>query len=149
MCNSSQKIEEDFRRITIQQDKIKKEDKKVEEDSKSTVIDIQGIKARARANSRAAPASKVSIAHLGRVSKNKILYETNRQFQLNYDFEGLAREIKLEKDNIYVSHEAHQLLKNAKNTSLVKHQNKHRYLSRDEHIERIRREKSAEEKRRK
>ena len=45
--------------------------------------------------------------------------------------------------------EAHKLLKNEKSTTLIEQQNKHRYLRRDEHIERIRRERSAEEKRRK
>ena len=87
-------MDDDFRRICIQQNKVKKMDKKEEKISKSTVVDIQDIKARARANSRAAPASKVSIAHLGSVSKNLRLYEKNRSFQLNYDLEGLALEIK-------------------------------------------------------
>lgn len=75
------------------------------------------LKARARAHSRAAPTAKVMITHLGRVSKNQKMYENNRQFQLQYDFEGLAGEIARQKDKVFVEPEAFELLNSAQTTS--------------------------------
>jgi len=73
-------MDEDFRRLTIQQEKIKTREQRALEEKKSRQLDIHDLKARARAHSRAAPSAKVNIAHLGRVSKNQKMYDKNRQF---------------------------------------------------------------------
>jgi len=73
-------MDEDYRRLMIQQDKIKTKEQRAEEARKAANLDLNDLRARARAHSRAAPSAKVSITHLGRTSKNQKMYEKNRQF---------------------------------------------------------------------
>ena len=73
-------MEEDFRRLKIVEEKIKTKEQKALEAKKDKVLDMQDLRARARAHSKAAPSSKVNIAHLSRVSKHQKIYERNRQF---------------------------------------------------------------------
>ena len=78
-----------------------------EKDPTKVVIDINELRARARAHSRVAGSAKVMITHLGRTSKNAKIYENNRLFQVNYDFEGLAMTIKRQKNKVFVEPEAY------------------------------------------
>lgn len=73
-------MDEDYRRLLIQQEKVKTKEQKAEEAKKAASLDLNDLRARARAHSRAAPSAKVTITHLGRVSKNKKIYDKNRQF---------------------------------------------------------------------
>lgn|ERR1719469_899040 len=103
-------MDEEFRRLQIQQDRIKSNSERRLEAKQASELNVQDLRKRAKAYIRMAPSAKVSISHLGRVSKNAKLYQKNRQFQLMYDFEGLAREISLEKKKVYVDPEAYHLL---------------------------------------
>ena len=73
-------MDEDYRRLLIQQEKVKTKEQKAAEAKKAASLDLNDLRARARAHSRAAPSAKVTITHLGRVSKNKKIYDKNRQF---------------------------------------------------------------------
>ena len=105
--------------MVIQQEKIKTKEQREEEAQKASKLDLQDLRARARAHSRTAPSAKVIITHLGRVSKNAKMYDKNRQFQLMYDFEGLAKEIKHEKKKVYVEPESYKMLQLAKDTNEI------------------------------
>ena len=82
-----------------------------------------------------------------RVSKHQKIYERNRQFQISYDFEGLAREVKAQKNKIYVEPEAHELLKTVTNTGLLNQQTKFKYQTREQYVKRITEEKQKEKQR--
>ena len=73
-------MDEDYRRLKIQEEKIKTKKQKAIEAKKASQLDINDLRARARAHNRVAPSAKVSITHLGRISKNQKLYDKNRQF---------------------------------------------------------------------
>lgn len=128
-------MDEDYRRLQIQQEKIKTKEQRKQEALKAAKLDLNDLRARARVHSRTASSAKISISHLGRVSKNAKMYKNNRQFQLMYDFEGLTKEIETEKNYVYVLPESYKMLQNAKDMNEIKHQAainpKHSYVSLD------------------
>ena len=73
------KMDEDYRRIQIQQERAKTK-QQIQEEKNSTLVDLNEIRKKAKTQqraiflSRAAPSAKVSITHLGRVSKNAKIF---------------------------------------------------------------------------
>ena len=58
---------------------------------------FKDLKQRAKLHSQPPPAAKVNIAHLGRQSSNQMMYDAQRCFQIQYDFEGLSQAIHAER----------------------------------------------------
>ena len=72
------KMDEEFRRMKIQQEKAKTKEQRQHEEEAAAHINMNEIRRKAKTQKRAAPSAKVSITHLGRVSKNARIYERNR-----------------------------------------------------------------------
>ena len=94
---------------------------------------FRGLKDRAKKHSQPAPQAKIEISHLARQSKNQMLFDQQRQFQIQFDFEGLASEVHRERQNIYVDRPAFEILKTASIPTVI-NSSKHVYKSRTEHI---------------
>lgn len=104
-----------------------------EEDPKDLFRDLRE---RAKKQSQPAPQAKIDVSHLSRQSKNQLLFDKQRQFQLQFDFEGLASELHLERKNVYVDRAAFEVLQTASVPTLI-NSSKHVYQSREEYVARI------------
>ena len=76
-----------------------------------------------------------------------MLFDRQRQFQIQFDFEGLASEVHRERQNVYVERPGFEILQTAQIPTTI-NSSKHVYKSRGEHASRIQSEKVAERHRR-
>mmetsp|Transcript_24707 Transcript_24707/g.33047 ORF Transcript_24707/g.33047 Transcript_24707/m.33047 type:complete len:131 (-) Transcript_24707:303-695(-) len=122
--------EEDFRRMKLQQERreklLKKERQQKlgfyaaeEETQKETQKEDYWAHLRERAIMHSQPPvkAKTIITHLGRQSKNQQMYDKQRQFQLQYDFEGLAETVHRERKNLYLDKNAYEFMKTTSSSS--------------------------------
>ena len=105
------------------------------------------LRERAIVHSQPPCEGKTIITHLGRQSKNQQIYDKQRLFQLQYDFEGLAQTLHRERDNIYLDKNAYEFLRTTSNSSNVNYQKVHKYKNFAWHKQRILREKRVQEDR--
>ena len=91
--------------------------------------------------------AKIEISHLSRQHKHLAIFDRQRQFQIQCDFEGLVSEVNRERKRVYVDRQSMELLRTAPHSIAINASKWSRYLTRSQHEARILKEKQDEENR--
>ena len=85
--------------------------------------------------------AKIDVSHLGRQHKNQAIMDKDRQFQLAFDFEGLAQEVHEERQKVYLDRSGFETLRTAGNPAVIHGNKRDKYQDRQQYEARIIKEK--------